>query len=72
MADRGRLIQASQILEQKLIEFNTFMGLDPYDGVQPYSVDYHENAYLGQTAQVSVMLFCVQYSQWSEPIFCQK
>ena len=53
MGDRDCLIEASQILEQKLTEFNTVMGLDPYDGVQPYSADYHENAYMGQIAQVS-------------------
>ncbi len=35
MYDRECLIEASQILEQKLIDYNSFMGLDPYDGVQP-------------------------------------
>ena len=56
MADRECLIEASQILEQKLIEFNTFMGLEPYDGLQPYSGDFYDNAFIGQTQQVSMML----------------
>lgn len=53
MEDRARLIEASQILEQKLIEFNTYMGLEPYDGVQPFGNDMHEATHTGQTQQVS-------------------
>ena len=61
MADRDCLIEASQILEQKLIDYNTYMGLDPYDGVQPYGGDFHQHAdaYRGQSQQV-----CVKFSKW--------
>ena len=52
MADRDCLIEASQILEQKLVDFNTYMGLDPYEGLQPYGGDFQQNAYMGQSQQV--------------------